>query len=262
MFNLEGKVALISGAARGQGKIEARLFAALGASVVIGDLLEDEGNAVVEAIGSDSTGKNRAVFCKLDVTSSDDWKKAVALAKECFAQLNVLVNNAGIVCPGTIEQQPEEEYMAVVRVNQLGTYLGMQSVIPAMRAAGGGSIINIASNAANRGAINSNAYAASKWAVSGMTKTAALELGKYNIRVNSVHPGVINTAMVQWDSYSEQQQQAVVGNFALPRIGEPSEVANMVAFLASNAASYSTGAEFIVDGGAIAGNAVSTFTKD
>ena len=256
MINLEGKVALISGAARGQGEIEARMFAELGAKVVIGDLLLDEGQAVAESIGQD-----KAVFCKLDVTSSDDWQKAVALAEEQFGQLNVLVNNAGIVCPGTIEDQPEDEYMMVLKVNQLGTYLGMQAVIPAMRRAGLGSIVNIASNAANRGALKSNAYVASKWAVRGMTKTAALELGVDNIRVNSVHPGVINTAMVQWDSYTTQQQQGVVGNFAMPRIGEPEEVATMVAFLASDAASYSTGAEFIVDGGAIAGNATTAFQE-
>lgn len=254
MFDLKGKVALISGSARGQGEIEARLFAELGAKVIIGDLLEENGKAVAKSIGPDN-----AVFCKLDVTSSEDWQSAVDLARQQFGKLNVLVNNAGTVCTGFIEHQPEEEYMMVVKVNQLGTYLGMQSVIPALRAAGGGSIVNIASNAANRGALNSNAYAASKWAVRGMTKTAALELGKDNIRVNSVHPGVINTEMVKWDNYTQQQQQGVVGSFAIPRIGEPEEVAKMVAFLASDAASYSTGAEFIVDGGAIAGNAHTAF---
>ncbi len=201
MFDLKGKVALISGSARGQGEIEARLFAELGAKVIIGDLLEENGKAVAKSIGPE-----KAIFCKLDVTSSDDWRSAVDLAQQKFGKLNVLVNNAGTVCTGFIEHQPEEEYMMVVKVNQLGTYLGMQSVIPALRAAGGGSIINIASNAANRGALNSNAYVASKWAVRGMTKTAALELGKDNIRVNSVHPGVINTEMVNWDSYSKQQQ--------------------------------------------------------
>lgn len=254
MVNLEGKVALISGAARGQGEVEARLFADLGAKVVIGDLLEDEGQAVVESIGADN-----AAFCKLDVTSSDDWKAAVATAVERFGKLDILVNNAGVVCTGMIDSQPEEEYMMVVRVNQLGTYLGMQNAIPALRANGGGAIVNIASNAANRGAMNSNAYVASKWAVRGMTKTAALELGRDNIRVNSVHPGVVNTAMVDWDNYTEEQQQGVVGNFAMPRIAEPEEVARMVAFVASDAASYSTGAEFIVDGGAIAGNAFKAF---
>ncbi|NIB38957.1 glucose 1-dehydrogenase [Pseudomaricurvus alkylphenolicus] len=256
MFNLEGKVALISGAARGQGEIEARLFAELGAKVVIADLREEEGKQVANSIGLE-----KAMFCELDVTSRKSWTAAVQAAQERFGELNVLVNNAGIVCTGSIEHQSEEEYMVVVRVNQLGTYLGMQTAIPALRAAGGGSIVNIASNAANRGAMNSNAYVASKWAVRGMTKTAALELGKDKIRVNSVHPGVINTAMVQWDKYSEEQKQAVVGNFALPRIGEPQEVATMVAFLASDAASYSTGAEFMVDGGAIAGNAHTAFKE-
>lgn len=254
MFDLQGKVALISGAARGQGEVEARLFAELGAKVVIADLLEDEGRAVAESIGLE-----QATFARLDVTASSDWQAAITHAQETFGKLNVLVNNAGVVCTGFIEHQPEEEYMMVVRVNQLGTYLGMQSVIPAMRAAGGGAIVNIASNAANRGALNSNAYVASKWAVRGMTKTAALELGRDNIRVNSVHPGVVDTAMVGWDNYSEAQQQAVVGNFAMPRIAKPEEVARMVAFVASDAASYSTGAEFIVDGGAIAGIASSAF---
>lgn len=257
MFTLEGKVVLISGAARGQGAAEAKRFAGLGAKVVIGDLLEEAADAVVNAIG-----KDKAAFVKLDVTSSQQWQQAVAFTTQHFGKLNVLVNNAGIVIPGLIESQPEENYMKVIQVNQLGTYLGMQAVIPALRAAGGGAIVNIASIASYRGTVNSNAYTASKWAVTGMTKAAALELGKDNIRVNSVHPGVINTDMVQWKNYTDEQRRAVVENIALGRIGEPEEIANMVAFLISDAASYCSGAEFVVDGGLLAGNAVSNLKNN
>ena len=253
MTNLTGKVALISGAARGQGATEARLFVESGASVVIGDILEDAGQQLAEELGE------QALFVNLDVTRSEAWKLAVDTAVKQFGKLDILVNNAGISITGLIEEQPEDDYLRVIRVNQLGPYLGMQAAIPAMRANGGGSIVNISSNTALRGAVNTNAYTSSKWAVRGMTKTAALELGKDGIRVNSVHPGVVDTALVNWQQYSEEQRQAVVGGFAISRIGTPLEIAKMVAFLASDDSSYCTGAEFVVDGGATAGVAQSAF---
>ena len=247
MIYMKGKVALISGGARGQGEAEARLFAKLGAKVVIGDLLADEGGKVAESIGP------QAVFCRLDVTSEADWQAAVALAIETFGTLDVLVNNAGISGGEFLEDETEAGFMNMIRINQLGVFLGMKSVVKAMTDAGGGSIVNISSTAGLRGVTKCIGYSASKWAVRGMTKTAAIELGQYGIRVNSVHPGVINTEMVSWDKMPEKQQMMVAGMLPLARIGEVSEVAQMVAFLGSDASSYSTGGEFIIDGGSTAG---------
>jgi 3alpha(or 20beta)-hydroxysteroid dehydrogenase len=248
MIDLNGKVALISGAARGQGECEARLFADLGASVVVGDILEDEGQEVANSIGS------KAAFCKLDVTSSADWTNAVSVALGHFGQLDILVNNAGIAPPGVdLQETSEELFMKVIAVNQLGVFLGMKSVFDAMRSNGSGSIINISSTAGFRGVTRAIPYSATKWAVRGMTKTAAIEYGPHGIRVNSVHPGVIDTAMVGWDQLGEGARQAVVGDLPISRIGGALEVARMVAFLASDASAYSTGSEFIVDGGSLAG---------
>ncbi|MEE2651999.1 MAG: glucose 1-dehydrogenase [Pseudomonadota bacterium] len=247
MIDMDGKVALISGGARGQGAAEARLFASLGAKVVIGDLLCEEGEEVARSIGP------QAAFCRLDVTSEQDWQAAVALTLEKFGKLNVLVNNAGISGGKFLEDETEEGFMKMIQINQLGVFLGMKSVVAAMRAAGGGSIVNISSTAGFRGVTKCIAYSASKWAVRGMTKTAAIELGRDGIRVNSVHPGVINTAMVKWDEIPDKQRDMVAGMLPLARIGEVSEVAQMVTFLASDASSYSTGGEFIIDGGSTAG---------
>ncbi|MBW2497737.1 MAG: glucose 1-dehydrogenase [Deltaproteobacteria bacterium] len=248
MIDLEGKVALISGAARGQGACEARLFAELGARVVIGDVLDEEGRAVAEEIGES------ACFQHLDVTSSADWERAVAATLERFGRLDILVNNAGIAPDGKdLQDTPEELFMRVVAVNQLGVFLGMKSVFEAMRASGGGSIVNISSTAGLRGVNRSTPYSATKWAVRGMTKTAAIEYGPHGIRVNSVHPGVIDTAMVGWEKLNEAARRTVVGDLPIARIGTAQEVAQMVAFLASDASAYSTGGEFLVDGGSVAG---------
>jgi 3alpha(or 20beta)-hydroxysteroid dehydrogenase len=248
MIDLEGKVALISGGARGQGECEARLFSDLGASVVIGDILEDEGKAVAESMGSG------AACCRLDVTSGEDWERAVAMTVDRFGRLDVLVNNAGIAPDGEdLQSTSEELFMKVMAVNQLGVFLGMKSVFEAMRQSGGGSIVNISSTAGFRGVNRAIPYSASKWAVRGMTKTAAIEYGPHGIRVNSVHPGVIDTAMVSWEQLGESARQAVVGDLPIARIGAAIEVARMVAFLASDASAYSTGSEFIVDGGSLAG---------
>jgi len=248
MVDLEGKVALISGAARGQGACEARLFAELGARVVIGDILDDEGETVAGEIGGE------ALYCRLDVTSSEDWEQTVASAVDRFGRLDVLVNNAGIAPDGeSLQDTPEELFMKVVAVNQLGVFLGMKSVFAPMRSAGGGSIVNISSTAAMRGVNRATPYSATKWAVRGMTKTAAIEYGPHGIRVNSVHPGVIDTAMVGWQRLDERSRQAVVGDLPIARIGTAHEVARMVAFLASDASAYSTGGEFVVDGGSLAG---------
>lgn len=247
MIDLEGKVALISGGARGQGEAEARLFVSLGAKVLIGDVLSAEAEAVARSLGDGASS------CHLDVTSEKDWQCAVAMAEKTFGRLDVLVNNAGISGGEFIEDESGEAFTRMFQINQLGVFYGIKYVVEPMKAAGGGSIINISSTAGLRGVTKCIGYSATKWAVRGMTKTAAIELGQYGIRVNSVHPGIINTAMVNWDQMNEKQQAMVAGSLPLPRIGEVEEVAQMVAFLASDASSYSTGSEFIIDGGSSAG---------
>ncbi|MCR9097193.1 MAG: glucose 1-dehydrogenase [bacterium] len=248
MIDLEGKTALISGAARGQGAAEARLFAELGARVVVADLLEDEGQAVVRSIGS------AARFARLDVVASEDWSRVVDFAEAEFGPVDVLVNNAGIAPAGSDLATTDEALMRkVIDVNLIGVFLGMRAVFESMRAAGGGSIVNISSTAGMRGVDRAIPYSATKWAVRGMTKTAALEFGPHGIRVNSVHPGVIDTPMVSWDRLGPSAQSSVVSDLPIARIGSVEEVARMVAFLASDASSYSTGAEFVVDGGSLAG---------
>jgi 3alpha(or 20beta)-hydroxysteroid dehydrogenase len=245
--DLEGKVALISGGARGMGAEEARLFASEGARVVIGDVLDAEGEATSEAIGE------AALYVHLDVTSESDWKSAVAQAEAHFGKLDVLVNNAGILRFGMLEETELSEYELVIRINQTGVFLGMKSAAPAMRRAGAGSIVNISSAAGMKGVGGAVAYTASKYAVRGMTKTAAIELGAAGIRVNSVHPGGIETPMttpVGATSDSEKRQYT----YPIPRIGRPEEVAQLVLWLASDKSSYSTGSEFMVDGGDSAGS--------
>ena len=177
----------------------------------------------------------------------------MAATLDAFGALDVLVNNAGIVRAGAIESVAVEAFMEAVAVNQLGCFLGMQSVIPTMRAGGRGSIVNVSSIAGLQGVAGAVPYVATKWAIRGMTKTAAIELGHDGIRVNSVHPGVIDTLMTNDPQFAAVDRQAVFDGFPIPRIGAPEEVAEVVAFLASDASSYCTGAEFIVDGGAVAG---------
>lgn len=244
---LDGKVALISGGARGQGAAEARLFVERGARVVIGDVLDDDGRTVAADLG------RAGAFVHLDVGDASAWDAAVATAVERYGRLDVLVNNAGIVKAGYLDGLDEQDYMAVVRVNQLGTFLGMRAVVPALRAAGGGAIVNISSVAGLQGVAGAMAYVASKWAIRGMTKAAAIELGPDGIRVNCVHPGVIDTPMIRSPQFADIDPNDACRGFPLARVGLPEEVAEMVAFLASDAASYSSGAEFLVDGGALAG---------
>ena len=246
---LDGKVALISGAARGQGAAEARLFAIEGAQVILGDVLDSEGTEVASSIGDD------AAYVHLDVTSESDWQAAVSEATSRYGKLDILVNNAGILRLSPIEALSKEEWSLIIDVNQTGVFLGMRSVIAAMKDAGGGSIINISSIDGLTGSSNSLAYAASKFAVRGMTKVAAIELGKYGIRVNSVHPGGIMTPMVT-DALPAEVLDGMFQAMPLGRIGQPEEVAEMAKWLASDQASYSTGSEFVIDGGWTAGFAL------
>ena len=248
MARLEGKVALITGGARGQGEAEARLFVTEGAKVVIADVLDDQGKAVATELG------DAATYVHLDVAREDDWLHAVESAVASFGKLDVLVNNAGIVRAGPLESTDLESYMDVVRVNQVGPFLGMRAVVPPMRDAGGGSIVNIASNAGLEGVEGVIAYVATKWALRGMTKTAAIELGQYGIRVNSVHPGGVDTPMIAGDKLGSVDQDAAFASQPIPRIGRPEEIARLVLFLASDEASYTTGAEVSADGGRMAGH--------
>ena len=238
MGRVDGKVALISGAARGMGAAHARVLASEGAKVVLGDVLDDEGAAVAAELGG------AARYVHLDVTDPDDWSAAVETALTTFGTLNVLVNNAGIVYRRTLKNLERERWQRVLDVNLTGTLLGIQSVIEPMTAAGGGSIINMSSIQGMRGTPGNHGYVASKWAIRGLTKSAALELAPNNIRVNSLHPGMIRTPM------TAHMPEDLVSS-PLGRIGEPAEVSTFVLFLASDESSFATGAEFVMDGGLI-----------
>ena len=221
------------------GAAHAKMLADEGAKVVIGDILDEKGEAVAAELG------DAVRYVHLDVTQADQWQAAVATAVDTFGLLNVLVNNAGIVALGKIGKFDMAKWQKVIDVNLTGTFLGMQAVVDAMRAAGGGSIINVSSIEGLRGSVMVHPYVASKWAVRGLAKSAALELGKDNIRVNSVHPGFIRTPMTKY--FPDDLMTAPLG-----RPGKSEEVSTFVVFLASDESSFATGAEFVVDGGLVA----------
>lgn len=245
MGRLDGKVAIISGAARGQGEAEARLFAAEGAKVVLGDVLDDLGEAVAADIG------DAARYVHLDVSNPDDWARAVETATS-LGRYQVLVNNAAILRPAAIEDTSLDDYMSVINVNQVGCFLGMKHALAPMRANGGGAIVNISSIDGIGSKNGLVSYSASKFAVRGMTKTAAIEWGRYGIRVNSIHPGGVNTPM--GNPINDPTLEKLPYQFqAIQRIGYPPEIASAALFLASDEASYVTGTELVVDGGWLAG---------
>jgi 3alpha(or 20beta)-hydroxysteroid dehydrogenase len=243
---LSGKVAIVTGGARGQGAAEARLFVAEGARVVIGDVLAREGELLARELGP------AARFVRMDVSQEAGWQAALAAARE-LGPLTTLVNNAAIQHYAPLIETRTDDYLRVIQVNQVGCFIGMRSCAPVLAANGGGSIVNVASMDGTRGTNGMVAYVSSKWAMRGLTKVAAIELGPANIRVNTILPGSILTPM----GNPESEDMATFGrHFAghpLGRIGMPEEIAKLALFLASDDASYCTGAEFLADGGATAG---------
>ncbi|MGW0822013.1 SDR family NAD(P)-dependent oxidoreductase [Streptomyces sp. NPDC002845] len=247
MGKLDGRVVLVTGAARGQGEQEARLFRAEGAEVVVADVLDDRAEALAKEIG--------ALYVHLDVSQEADWHSAVAAAKGAYGRIDGLVNNAGILRFNTLVDTPLDEFMQVVRVNQVGVFLGIKTVAPEIEAAGGGTVVNTASYAGLTGMAYVGAYSATKHAIVGLTRVAALELASKGVRVNAVCPGAVDTPMT--NPGADVEAGAVDGLYRklvpLGRIGRPEEVARLVLFLTSDDSAYITGQPFVIDGGWLAG---------
>ena len=246
MKRFENRTVIVTGGARGMGASHARGFIAEGANVVIADVVDQEGQSLADELG------DRAIFSRLDVTSEADWAATVTAAENAFGPVSVLVNNAGIVHFARIADTEPADWSRVIDINLTGTYLGIRALASSMRKAGGGAIVNISSGAGMSGAFGLGAYVASKWGVRGLTKTAALELARDKIRVNSIHPGATRTTMAAQPDV-EAVMAASVRDLAIPRIAEPEELTRLVLFVASDEASFSTGSEFIADGGALLG---------
>ncbi len=241
--SLAGQVVLVTGASRGMGAEHVRGLVAAGARVIAADVLEDEGRALVEGLGA------AVAFARLDVRDEGQWRAAVGLAESRFGKLDHLVNNAGILTTGSIEETSPVAWQRTLDVNLTGAWLGMHVAIPALRRAGGGSIVNVSSTAGLVGYANLGSYAASKWGLRGLTKAAALELGPLGIRVNLIHPGPIETPMIAGVDKGVASKQPIA------RIGSAAEVTAMLLFLLADA-TYSTGSEFVIDGGAVVGQVV------
>jgi len=241
MGRMNGQTAVVTGGARGIGAAIARLFAEEGADVTVADVLDDEGEQLAATLGE------RTRFHHLDVTSRDGWSALLAAAEEASGPVSVLVNNAGVLAFGTVEEQEPEDFRRVLDVNLYGAWLGMHTLVPSLRRAGGGVVVNISSTAGLMGYANIGAYVASKWGLRGLTKSAALELAADNVRVCSIHPGPISTPM------TADMDQSMAADQPIARFGAPEEVARMALFLAVDA-TYSTGSEFVIDGGATTGS--------
>jgi 3alpha(or 20beta)-hydroxysteroid dehydrogenase len=244
MDRVKGKVVLITGGARGMGASHTRHLVEEGAKVILTDILDAEGEQLANDLGAN------ALFLHHDVTDEEQWQQVVARAVDHFGPVSVLVNNAGVSAVCEIEHLNLDDYRRVVDINQTSVFLGMKSIIPTMKRAGGGSIINISSIAGLNGAIYSLAYCASKFAVRGMTKVAALELARYNISVNSIHPGIIETPMTEMTDENQVVLQKMIDGTPAKRLGKPDEVSALILLLASDECQFATGSEFTVDGGA------------
>jgi 3alpha(or 20beta)-hydroxysteroid dehydrogenase len=247
MGKLDGKVALITGGANGQGAAESRRFVDEGAKVVVADVDDDRGKVLADELGE------AAVYVHQDVTSEEDWESAIRTTDEAFGRLDVLLNNAGILKFSPLAATSLEDYMQVIDVNQVGVFLGMRSVVAPLMKAGGGSIVNVSSVEGMFGGPYLVAYTASKFAVRGMTKVAAVELGQFGIRVNSIHPGTIDTPMLDIPGVDREDMKKAFGRVVpLGRMGTPEDIAGLCLFLASDDSSYISGGEFLIDGGASA----------
>ena len=244
MGRLEGKIAIVTGGARGMGAAHTRLLHSEGARVICTDILRDDGQRLVQELGAG------VVFADHDVSQLAQWERVVSHAEAEFGAINILVNNAGISAAESIETCSVRSYMRIIEVNQLGVFLGMKTVLPSMRRAGGGSIINISSVGGLVGGPNSIGYCDSKFALRGMSKVAAIEFGCYGIRVNTVHPGAVKTPMLMERPDATDILRRFGESTPLGRVADPEEISRLVLFLASDDSSYSTGAEFIADGGA------------
>ncbi len=254
MARFDNQTVLVTGGTGGQGASHVRAFHAQGANVVIGSIDADRGEALAEELG------DRARSIYLDVTDEDSWSAAVAATESAFGTLNVLVNNAGVQnAPATIEHTDAETWARIMGVNLTGTFLGIKAAVPALRRAAGGVVVNISSVMGMGGSAHYAPYVASKWAVRGLTRSAALELGRDSIRVNTISPGVISTPFINEpavgaaapiaDFYSPEP-------FAIPRLGQPADVTQLLLFLASADASFITGSEYVIDGGLLLGPAL------
>jgi len=254
-MRLDGKIALITGAARGQGAAAARRFVAEGAQVLLTDVLDEDGAKLAAELG------DAATYLPLDVSDEGAWATAAGTVRDRYGRLDVLVNNAGLLHFSALADTSLADYERVIRVNQFGTFLGMRTAVPLMRERGG-SIINVSSIEGLGGMPLLVAYASSKFAIRGMTKVAAMELGEHGIRVNSVHPGAVDTPMVSNALGGMPVEMAPIGKkVALGRVALPEEIANMVLFLASDESGYCTGGEYVVDGGATASHALANILR-
>ncbi|MFI5807100.1 glucose 1-dehydrogenase [Streptomyces sp. NPDC051561] len=240
-MSLDGKVVVVTGAGRGQGAAEAALFAEAGARVVVTDIAQEAGRAVATSLGT------QGLFVRHDVSDAASWAEVTAAALSSFGRIDALVNNAALWRTASVENETPENFEALFRVNLLGPFLGIQAVLPALKEAGGGSIVNVSSTAGLVGIKGHAAYGSTKFGLRGLTRSSALDLAKYRIRVNSVHPGAIDTPMIASTAGRDWS------HLPLGRMGRPEEVGELVRFLVSDASSYITGTEFTVDGGSTAG---------
>jgi len=245
-MRLEGKVAIITGAAKGLGESFAKIFAKEGAKVVVTDIDDEKGLNVVEEIIGDG---GDAIYIRLDVTQEDDWATAVAKSVEAYGKVNVLVNNAGIqqTCP--VDQVPTELWERIMAVNCTGTFYGTRSIVPVMKNAGGGTIINISSNAGLSGGVNSVPYHTAKGAVRLMTKATAIECAPFGIRANSIHPGPVATPMQARTLADPERTKRALASIPLGKIGQPEDIAYAAVYFASDESGFTTGAELVIDGG-------------